>query len=162
MSTPVDRRAHVVVLLCALFVLTLPAAGTQRAQDSADARLRALYTEEWKWRQQEVARSDQYAAAGMSDRFPRVDAASQQARSAYWTKTLAALDAIPFDQLSPEEKVNAQVFRTSVRALADDVKYRTYEAPDDARGGRAAGRRRLLSGDDRKVHHAEPDGQTDS
>ena len=39
------------------------------------------------------------------------------------------LDAIPFDQLSPEEKVNAQVFRTSIRALANDVRFRTYEAP---------------------------------
>jgi uncharacterized protein (DUF885 family) len=50
--------------------------------------------------------------------FP-VDAASQQARLAYWTKTLATLDTIPFDQLSPEEKVNAQVFRASIRALAN-------------------------------------------
>ena len=96
---------------------------------SADARLRALYTEEWKWRQQEIARSDQYAEARASDRFPRVDPASQQARLAYWTKTLATLDAIPFDQLSAEEKVNAQVFRTSIRALANDVRFRTYEAP---------------------------------
>ena len=35
----------------------------------------------------------------------------------------------PFDQLSPEEKINAQIFRTSLRALASDVQYRTYEAP---------------------------------
>jgi hypothetical protein len=60
---------------------------------SADARLRALYTEEWNWRQQEFGR-------GAGDRFPRVDAASQQARLAYWTRTLATLDTIPFDQLS--------------------------------------------------------------
>ena len=63
------------------------------------------------------------------DRFPKVDAASQQARLAYWTRALATLDGIPFDQLSPEEKVNAQVFRTSVRALANDVRFQTYEAP---------------------------------
>ena len=108
MSRSVDRHPHISLVLCALFVLSSPAAETHRAQASADARLRALYTEEWKWRQQEVARSDQYAAAGTSDRFPRVDPASQQARLAYWTQTLAALDAIPFDQLSAEEKVNAQ------------------------------------------------------
>ena len=47
--------------------------------------------------------------------FACENAASQQARLAYWTKTLAMLDAIPFDQVSPEEKINAQVFRTSLR-----------------------------------------------
>ncbi|MGH7502010.1 MAG: DUF885 domain-containing protein, partial [Longimicrobiales bacterium] len=61
--------------------------------------------------------------------FPRVDAASQQARLAYWTKTLATLDSIPFDGLSPEEKVNAQVFRASIRALTNDLRFRAYEAP---------------------------------
>jgi uncharacterized protein (DUF885 family) len=58
-----------------------------------------------------------------------VDAASQQARLAYWTRVLAALDSIPFDRLSPEERINAQVFRTSLRALANDIRFRTYEAP---------------------------------
>ena len=67
--------------------------------------------------------------AGASDRFPRVDAASQQARLEYWTRALKTLDSIPIDQLSPEEKINAQIFRTSIQALASDVKYRTYEAP---------------------------------
>ena len=57
------------------------------------------------------------------------DAASQQARLAYWTRALATLDSIPFEELSPEEKVNAQVFRASIRALANDVRFRTYEAP---------------------------------
>ena len=116
------------LVLCSLFVLSSPPAHAQREAATADARLRALYTEEWNWRRKELARSgDQPGDA--SDHFPRVDAASQQARLAYWTRTLAALDAIPFDQLSPEEKVNAQIFRTSIRALASDVQFRTYEAP---------------------------------
>ncbi len=98
--------------------------------DPPDARLRALYTAEWTWRQNEMARrSDQPGDAGASDHFPRVDSATQQARLAYWTRTLATLDSIPLDQLSPDEKVNAQVFGTSIRALANDVKYRAYEAP---------------------------------
>ena len=103
--------------------LSSPSSAQTPTDTSADARLRALYTEEWSWRQKEFGRG------GESDRFPRVDAASQQARLAYWTKALAALDAIPFDQLSAEEKINAQIFRTSLRALASDIQYRTYEAP---------------------------------
>jgi len=116
--------------LCALIPLSGTAAQSPRIITSADARLRALYTAEWTWRQREMARrSDEPGEAGASNRFPRVDAASQQARLAYWTRALAALDSIPFAQLSPEEKINAQVFRTSVRALANDVTFRTYEAP---------------------------------
>ncbi len=95
MSKSANRRSHICLVMCALVVTWSPAAETPRAQASADARLRALYTEEWKWRQQEVAGSDQSALAGASDRFPRVDAASQQARLAYWTRTLAALDSDP-------------------------------------------------------------------
>jgi uncharacterized protein (DUF885 family) len=97
---------------------------------SADARLKALYTAEWQWRQQENARiSDAPGDAGAAGYFPRVDAASQARRYAYWQRTLVALDSIPLAQLSPEERVNAQVFGTTIRALANDVKYKTYEAP---------------------------------
>ncbi len=90
-----------------------------------DARLRALYTEEWNWRKRELARGDREGPEDATDHFPKVDAASQQARLDYWTRTLATLDSIPFDQLSPEEKVNAQVFGTSIRALANDIKFKT-------------------------------------
>jgi uncharacterized protein (DUF885 family) len=105
-------------------------AQTQPGTSSPDARLRALYTEEWNWRQKEMARvGDQYGGAGGSDHLPRVDASSQQARLSYWTKALSTLDSIPIDQLSPDEKVNAQVFRASIRALANEVRFRTYETP---------------------------------
>ena len=115
-------------VICALLVLSPSPVGTQRDATSADARLRALYTEEWNWRQKDMARGGGQTGEE-SQRFPRVDAASQQARLAYWTRTLETLDTIPFDQLSPEEKVNAQIFRTSIRTLANDVRFRNYEAP---------------------------------
>jgi uncharacterized protein (DUF885 family) len=115
------------VALAALFVLVPASVETQRGTSSADERLRALYTEEWTWRQQELARGG--GQAGDADHFPKVDAASQQARLVYWTRALATLDSIPFDGLSAEENVNAQVFRASIRALANDVRFRVYEAP---------------------------------
>jgi uncharacterized protein (DUF885 family) len=124
-STP-SRLVLAALTLCGV---AQAAAQVPRAT-SADARLRALYSTEWTWRQRELARrSEAPGDAGMSDHFPSVHAAAQRARLAYWTKTLAALDSIPFAELSPEELINAQVFRTSIRALATDVKYRTYEAP---------------------------------
>jgi uncharacterized protein (DUF885 family) len=130
MSDFFARSSVTSLVLCGVLVLVPASAQTQRGTGSADARLRVLYTEEWNWRQQELARGgDQPGGSGVRDRFPRIDAATQQARLAYWTRTLSTLDSIPFDELSPEEKVNAQVFRTSIRALANDVRFRTYETP---------------------------------
>ncbi|HEX7283516.1 MAG TPA: hypothetical protein VF239_15775, partial [Vicinamibacterales bacterium] len=116
-----------ILRVAALFLVATAAASAALAQPqpdaSADTRLRALYTEEWNWRQKEFLRG------GNADRFPRIDAASQQARLAYWQRTLKALEEIPVNQLSAEEKINAQIFRTSLRELISDVHYRTYEAP---------------------------------
>lgn len=130
------RSRPLLVLCCGSLVLgtvsVVPCARAQTPPDatSADARLRALYTAEWEWRKRELARrSDAPGEAGAADHFPRVSPDAQQTRLEYWTRTLAALDSIPFDSLSPEEQVNAQVFRTSLRALANDVRFKTYEAP---------------------------------
>jgi uncharacterized protein (DUF885 family) len=120
MCTMILRVATLLLLAASV----APATWAQsRANAAADARLRALYTAEWNWRQKELLRG------GAADRFARVDEASQQARLAYWQRTLRALDEIPLDQLSAEEKINAQIFRTSLRELISDVQYRTYEAP---------------------------------
>ena len=114
--------------LC-LIGLSLSAALAHAQVPTPDARLAALYTEEWTWRLRELARTDQPGEAAATDHFPRVDSASQQARLAYWTRALATLDSIPFDSLSAEGRINAQVFRATVSALATDIRYRTYEAP---------------------------------
>jgi uncharacterized protein (DUF885 family) len=125
-------RARPIRSVLLLFIMVAGSQATaqqQVARDAtatatADARLRALYTAEWSWRQAELGRG-----RNASDRFARVDAASQDARLAYWTRTLTQLDSIPFAELSPEEKVNAQVFRTALQELVTDVRYKTYEAP---------------------------------
>ena len=69
-------RSLIPLALCLVLFATVRAVQTQPGASSADARLRALYTEEWNWRQQELARGDQPGAAG-ADRFPRVDAAAR-------------------------------------------------------------------------------------
>jgi len=114
----------------ALLLVTCHLAATRalvaQPPSSADERLRALYTAEWTWRQQEFGRGGR---AGGSTAFPRVDAASQAARLTYWNRVLADLEAIPYAELSGEEQVNFHVFRTSLRALANDITYKTYEIP---------------------------------
>jgi uncharacterized protein (DUF885 family) len=116
--------------LSAVLVSVPDTVRTAQDANAADARLRALYTEEWDWRQRELARSEERPGGdNMSDRLARVDARSQQARLDYWTKALATLETIPYEELSPEEKVNARIFRASVRALANEIRFKTYEAP---------------------------------
>ena len=108
MSRSILLRSLTFLVLCAELMLMPVSAQMRSGTGSADARLRALYTAEWNWRQQ--------SGGGRGDHFPKVDAASQQARLGYWTRALATLDSIPFDELSPEEKVNAQVFRAFARS----------------------------------------------
>jgi len=99
----------------------------------ADAKLQALYNAEWEWRQKQFAREPSDNGRGASaDRLPREDAATQQERLKYWTNVLAELDKIPLADLSPEEKINAQVFRTIIEEFVVDIRFKNYEAPFNA------------------------------
>lgn len=124
-------------LSLALGAAVLPAAA-QTAPDAgqlpppanaAEARLRELYEAEWLWRQQEFARERIDGRWQAADRLPSVTAGSWARRAAYWKQVLDALDAIPVDQLGPEERINAAVFRASVEANLNGATWRTYEAP---------------------------------
>src|SRR3954468_16498477 len=74
--TNTSTRTIVLALL-----LSAPAALVAQTPvpNEADARLRALYTAEWDWRQNEQAREpDELGPTAFADHFPRVDAGSQQ------------------------------------------------------------------------------------
>ena len=107
------------------------AAGEQSrpAPNAADRRLKQLYDAEWAWRRSQDARIEEQGRDAADDHLPRVDPAAQQARLAYWENALAELDRIPLSDLSPEERINAQVFRTMIEEQAGDVRFRTYETP---------------------------------
>ncbi|MFT7286192.1 MAG: hypothetical protein ACI87W_000296 [Halieaceae bacterium] len=96
----------------------------------ADRQLRALYEQEWAWRQKENAQEQDEGGKWMaSSQLPAVLASAQQRRLAYWDSTLGELEALPLEQLTHEEQINAQVFRQIIETLASNVRYRTYEAP---------------------------------
>src|SRR3546814_8740832 len=85
------------------------AGAEQPVPGSADARLKALYDAEWDWRlKEEALLPNEDGRPIPADHFERVDAASQQRRLDYYTNVLAELSRIPRDQLSAEEKVNAE------------------------------------------------------
>jgi len=112
----------------ALFAVAPPAFAQQDATRPADASLKALYQAEWAWRTAELGLERAPDSPG-PDRFPSVDAASQQRRLTYWQRTLAELDRIPLARLSAEERINAAVFRTVLQSSVASIRYKDYEAP---------------------------------
>lgn len=132
-------RSMTFTALLAVLSVTLPergvmsapalAAGTVAVQRAAtaDAKVKALYDAEWAWRVKEFADpdDDMTARAGY---LPHVDPASQRRRLDYWRGKLAALNAIPGNEIATE-KINAAVFRTVLEAFVAQQKFRDYEAP---------------------------------
>lgn len=109
---------------CACTKTTAPAPG------SADAKFVAIYSAEWKWRQQQFpGGDDDSATAAVPDRLPRVDAASQDARLRYWDGVLKRLAAIPVGKLTPANRINFEVYKPQIEDLAADVRFRQYEMP---------------------------------
>jgi uncharacterized protein (DUF885 family) len=103
---------------------------------AADDRFKAIYTAEWKWREQQFPGlgSDEEddaddASATPKDRLASVDPKSQQARLAYWSDVLHKLEGISRQDLSPENRINFDVYKPQIENLAADVRFRTYEMP---------------------------------
>ena len=116
------------VALALPMILAASLAAQPSGQTDANARLKALYDAEWAWRAEELALDPAGGRDGTA-RLPRVDAASQQRRLAYWTDVLRQLDSIPVDRLSPEDRINAEVFRTSIESFVGQLRFREYEDP---------------------------------
>ncbi|WP_052130198.1 DUF885 domain-containing protein [Sphingomonas sp. 35-24ZXX] len=122
-------------LAAALALSVLPLGATATAQvtaevgNTADQALQALYTSEWEWRQQELAIGEGGSRGPGADRLAKVDPESQARRLAYWQKTLATLDTIDVNRLSPEERINASVFRHSIESFIARGKAQDYQAP---------------------------------
>lgn len=103
--------------------------GTAKAGTAAQSRLRALYESEWTWRQREYGNVLENGRWVSDGRLGSVAPEVHARREAYWRDALAQLDRIPLAQLPREEQVNAQVFRASLEAEVNNIRYRTFEAP---------------------------------
>ena len=119
------------LLLFAVLPCTAPAV----MPATADQVFTAIYTAEWKWREEQfpgLGREDDADAdesAPPDDHLARVDAASQAARLAYWDKVLKQLADIPRDKLSPEQRVNFDVYKPQIENLAAAIRFKGYEMP---------------------------------
>jgi uncharacterized protein (DUF885 family) len=102
--------------------------GSGEEVQSADARLRAIYTEEWKWRLEQFPNLED-PAKPIPDRLPKEDPATQEMRLRYWEDVLGKLRDIPRAQLSPEEQINYDVYRPEIENFIAAQKFRDYEMP---------------------------------
>src|SRR4249919_1858894 len=106
------------------------AAAAQAVPSAADTKLRALYDGYARW----DARESEFFedASGESKptaHLPRVDEAYQLRRDAHLRELLGQLNAIPAQQLSPDEQVNAAVFRTILENAIGEARFRQWEMP---------------------------------
>jgi len=116
--------AHALLGSCLLIVLSACANKTP----SADSQLKAIYTAEWKWREDQFP-DDEDAQKPIQDHLPKVDPDTQNMRLAKWQDTLAQLDAIPRAGLSPAEQLNYAVYRPQIETLIDNQRFRDFEMP---------------------------------
>jgi uncharacterized protein (DUF885 family) len=97
-------------------------------QEAADARFRAIYEAEWRWRKEQFPGGEDRIEP-VADHLPKVDPASQEERGKYWQETLRRVDALPRASLSPGEQLNYDIYRAQLQALIDDQRFRDFEMP---------------------------------
>ncbi|UPT64260.1 MAG: DUF885 family protein [Hyphomonadaceae bacterium JAD_PAG50586_4] len=116
-------------IVCAAALVWALAALAQ-TPSAADQRLQALYESDWAWSMREFAQIDD-GEGGITDddHLPSVTPAAQVRRTAHWQEALAALNAIPAEQLSQGERVNAAVLRTNLDIAIADARFREWEMP---------------------------------
>lgn len=113
--------------LAAACVMTLTISACEKAP-SADARLQKIYSDEWKWREQQFPDNED-AQKRIQDHLTKVDPASQAMRLQMWQDVLKKLDAIPRAELSPAEQLNYDIYRPQIEALIADQQFREFEMP---------------------------------
>src|SRR6185503_1550847 len=103
----VEMKILGVVLLGAAVMSSNPSIA---AGQSPDAQLRAIYTAEWKWREQQFPDQGDDKKP-VADHLPKVDPATQEMRQHYYEGVLKRLDTVRRAQLSRDEQINYDVYR---------------------------------------------------
>ena len=114
--------------LAAASAMTLALCGCASKTNSADARLQAIYTTEWKWRDEQFAANEEQQKP-VEDHLPKVDPATQGMRLRYWQEVVRKLDFVPRAELSSAEQLNYDVYRPQIEALIANQQFRDYEMP---------------------------------
>src|SRR5271156_3072961 len=111
-----------------LLASSLLLGGCTSKTQSADSRLKAIYSAEWKWRDQQFPDSED-SQKPIQDHLPKVDPATQAMRLRTWEEVLHKLETIPRADLSPAEQLNFAVYRPQIETLIANQRFRDYEMP---------------------------------
>jgi len=117
---------------CMVLSVNTLAAAPRPAPTAADARFKAIYTAELTWRQNERQENEEDDDSGVAAALPRIDAATQARRLAYWQAVMKKLDAIAPEKLSAEQRINYHVYRAQIGAMVAEIAFREYEKPLNA------------------------------
>jgi uncharacterized protein (DUF885 family) len=101
---------------------------SQESRNDADSALKAIYTSEWTWRQEQVP-DDEDSQKPIQDHLPAVTAAAQETRLHYWENVLHKLDGIDRNSLSAPEQLNYDVYRPQIEQLIASQRFRDFEMP---------------------------------
>jgi uncharacterized protein (DUF885 family) len=114
--------------MAAFAAASLVGCSLQSKERDADRALKAIYSSEWTWRQEQVP-DDEDSQKPIQDHLPSVTPASQEMRLHYWENVLEKLKGIDRTALSPEEQLNYDVYRPQIEVLIADQKFRDFEMP---------------------------------
>jgi uncharacterized protein (DUF885 family) len=123
-----NSRVPLPVVAAVLAAFLLPGCSQQSSRDAVDERLRAIYTEEWKWRTEQLPENED-GTLPIADHLPKVDPATQAMRLKYWEDTLRRVDAIPRERLSTREQLNYDIYREQLAVLIARQRFRDFEMP---------------------------------
>ena len=114
-----------------LYMIVAALAATAAAANEADARLQAIYSSEWQWREAQFPDSEDLQKP-VGDHLAKVDAATQAERLKYWQDVLQRLNGIARADLSPAEQLNYDIYRPQIETLISSQQFCEYEMPVNA------------------------------
>jgi uncharacterized protein (DUF885 family) len=113
------------LLVSALPVLV--AAAAPAPVPSADATFDRIWQAEWAWRATE--RIGDLAPDATAAHLPDVSAAAQARRTTYWRGVMRQLDALDQARLSPDKRVDYQVYRQQIASTLEDQDFAEWQKP---------------------------------
>jgi uncharacterized protein (DUF885 family) len=109
-----------------LVVLLVGGAG---AQTSQDAKLKAIYSADERWRLAERGAGDPSRPDVILAELRLVDPATQQRKLEHWQSIMAQLNALKPEQMSEPERVNYEVYRAQLVGFENAQTFKEYEKP---------------------------------
>lgn len=94
---------------------------------SEDAKFADIWRAEWRWRVAERLADDDPEA--VSAHLADASAQAHARRLAYWTTVSRRLDGVDEAKLSPQARIDFQVYRNQIATLLDEERFREWEKP---------------------------------